>query len=119
MHQSLAILILSIVSISVFIPSDCEANSSLEETEAARQLLFACQILHVMDIDDENSDARVVAFNLTNLCLDEYQTLNRMTARHNYDNSNERRMFTIEQNSKMLKIEASLPVVIVHRQEKQ
>ena len=118
MHQSIALLVPLIVSSYLLTPSDCEANTSQEEIETARQLLVACQMLHVPDIDDKQSDVRVVALSLTNPCLDEYQALNRITARHNYDNSNERRMFTTEQNSKMLKIEASLPVVNVHRQEK-
>ena len=36
------------------------------------------------------SDARVAALTLTNLCLDEYQTFNRKVAQYNFYNSKER-----------------------------
>ena len=117
MNQPVAIPLLLIVSSSLLISANCQANSPLEEIEVARQLLFACQESHVLDIDDKQSDVSIVALNLTNLCLDEYQALNRTAAQYNYETSNERRMFTIEKNSNMLKIEASLPVVNQNRHD--
>ena len=102
----------------MFIPADSKATTSKEDIEIARQTLSNCQKSRVQGIDDKQSDARVITLNLTNLCLVEYETLNRMTAQENFDTTNERRMFTIEQNLIMLKIEASLNVVKVNRQEK-
>ena len=97
-------------------PSSSKASTAEEELKIARQSLFDCQMIRVQEIDNYQSDARVIALRLTNLCLGEYKALNRITAQENFDNSNEKRMFTIDQNSKIFKIDASLPVVMMNRQ---
>ena len=101
----------------LLIPTESKATVSKEEIEIALQSLLGCQKNQVQKVDDRHLDARIVALKLTNLCLDEYENLNKMTAQNDYDTSNERRMFTIEQNSRMLKIEASFPVVKGNREK--
>ena len=87
---------LFIVVSYLLVPADSKANTSKEDIEIARQALSNFQKCRGQGIDDKQSDAREIALNLTNLCLVEYETLNRMTARKNFDTTNERRMFTIE-----------------------
>jgi hypothetical protein len=106
----LVLLMSHLLSLSV-----CAAATSDEEIQVARDVFFDCQIANLDEIDDKVTDATIVALNLTNLCIDEYKALNRVYARHNLDTSNERRMFVIERNVDIDKIDASLPLVTMNR----
>ncbi len=97
--------------IALSVPIVSAAGSSDEDIANARESFLNCQMEHLQAINEQYADVREAALGLTELCLDEYQALNKMMARQNYDTSNERRMFTIEKNSRMLQIEASLPLV--------
>jgi len=52
---------------------------------------------------------------LTNYCEKEYAAQNRVISPYKLDNSNERHMFVGEKNADVLKIEASLQIVLLHR----
>ena len=97
------------IAVSVSIVSAAESPD--EDIANARDAFLSCQMEHLQAINEQYADVREAALGLTGLCLDEYQALNKMMARQNYDTSNERRIFTIEKNSRMLQIEASLPLV--------
>jgi len=98
--------------------SVCLANEAEEKIEAARDNLLSCQVTNVKELDDKLTDAREIAFALTNLCIAEYSALNKISARYHFDNSNERRMFSIDQDSEIAKIDASLPIVSLNRNGK-
>lgn len=114
-HPFLARLMILIAMSYLFVSPVCEANKVEEKIENARNLFFDCQTKNIQKFDNIQSDAKVVALNLTNLCLDEYEALNKIIARYNLDTSNERRMFTIDRNADYLKIDASLPMVNMNR----
>jgi len=101
----------------LFAAGPCEAGSLEKAVETARQLFSDCQMKHVAQVSGSHADAKKAALALTTLCLDEYEALVRQMAQHNFDTSNEQRMFTIDQHSTMLQIEASLPVVNRYRAE--
>lgn len=94
MTQLLSPIVLFIAVSHLLLPTNSKATTLKEDVAVAQQSLFSCQKKQVQAIDDKKSDARVIALNLTELCLDEYETLNRIMARSNYDTTNERRMFT-------------------------
>lgn len=100
-----------VLLIGISHPGASPAGSADEDVARAREAFLNCQMEHLQAVNEKYTDARAAALGLTELCLDEYQALNKTMARQDYNTSNERRMFTIEQNAKMLKIEASLPLV--------
>ena len=81
----------------------------------ARNEFLNCQVTKIREIDDKLKDAKAIALQLTDLCNDEYEALNKIFARYNLDTSNERRMFTIDRNAEIVKIDASLPIVNLNR----
>ena len=99
----------------VFVSPICEANEVEEKIENARKLFFECQTKNIQKIENKQTDAKVVALNLTNFCLDEYEALNKIIAQYDFDTSNERRMFTVDRNADYSKIDASLPMVNMNR----
>ena len=115
MSQKPILLIFCILLGYLFIPSVSAANEAEEKIEIARNKFFNCQIENVQQIDDSKSDAKAIALALTNQCDKEYAAQNKIFAQYNLDNSNERRMFTVDQNAKMLKIEASIHIVKLYR----
>lgn len=108
-------VLLFVVTNFLIAPAFCIAATAPEKIETAQKLFFDCQVKNVQAINDNHLEAEVAALNLTNHCLDEYKALNKITASHNYDTSNEQRMYKLEQNSERLKIDASLPVVNMNR----
>jgi len=108
-------LLLFVVTSFLIVPASCIAATASEKIETAQKLFFDCQVKNVQAINDNHLEAEVVALKLTNHCLDEYKALNKITARYNYDTSNEQRMYKLEQNSERLKIDASLPLVNMNR----
>jgi hypothetical protein len=118
MNQLLPPIVLVILVSYLFTATESRAAASNDSIEVAHQALVNCQKSQVQIIDDSQSDVRVIALKLTNACLSQYQNLSKVTAKKKYDNSNERRMFRIEQNAKVLKIDASLAVVRMNRRMK-
>jgi len=106
---------LFIVVSLVFASPICDASKVDEKLEHARHLFFDCQTKNIQKIDNKQSDVKLVALALTNVCLDQYEALNKIIAQYDFDNSNERRMFTIDQNADYSKIDASLAIVNKNR----
>ncbi len=86
-----------------------------ESVETAHHDFVECQMASIESIDDGRSNAKEIALDLTNHCIDEYENLIKIHARESLDNSNERRMFTIERNADFEKIDVSLPLVKLNR----
>ena len=95
--------------------SGASLASGATQTEAARASFAHCQQQHLAAISTAHENDRDAALALTNRCADEYGMLVKSIARSEFDSSNERRMFSIDQNSTMLKIEASLPAIEDYR----
>lgn len=100
---------------NLFVISASAANEGKKSVEEAQKLFFNCQIENVQIIDDHDSDARTLALALTNHCGGEYASWNKLFARHNFDTYNEQRMFSVEQDSDALRIDASIQIVDLHR----
>lgn len=94
------------------------ASAAEEAVQKTREAFLTCQVEGLATVDDGVSDPSSIAFALTSHCEEEYAAMTKAIARHNLDNSNEQRMFTIDQNAKVIKIEVSLPLVLEHRQER-
>ena len=86
-----------------------------QEIEAARQQFADCQSQHVSQVNSAFDEDRRAALELTNHCLSHYRAWVKRVARKDFDNSNEQRMFAIDQFSYSVKIEVSLPVVTRNR----
>ena len=86
-----------------------------KQIETAQDEFYRCQVEQVKIIDDAITDVRAVALELTNYCAREYTAMNKIIARYQIDNNNERRMFTVDQDSDALKIDASRPIVEMYR----
>ena len=115
--QSILIFILPSLQLLLFSPSTWAASSADENISRSQKEFYSCQLTGIKTLDDGQTDVRSIALKLTNYCEKQYAQMNKTAARHNIDNSNERRMFTIDQNAKQIKIEASLEIVLSHRQE--
>ena len=100
------------------VPLASAATAAEDKIQVARELFFNCQKANIEKIVEGQTDAKLAALNLTNSCRDEYRALNKAIAQNRFDTSNEQRMFRIDQNAEMLKIEASLAIVNLHRQGK-
>lgn len=118
MNQIAVICSTCIVLSNFFVISASAANEEERKVEEARKEFFNCQIGYVRIIDDHDSDIKNIALALTNHCGKEYAAQNKIFASYSLDNSNERRMFTVDQNSDGLKIDASLHIVGLNRQGK-
>ena len=102
-----------LISRNAYPASDIE-----EDISKSQQDFYACQLGGIQTVDNGQSDAAPIALALTNYCAKQYDATIKILARQNIDNSNERRMLTIDQNAKAIKIEASLHIVLTHRQGK-
>ena len=114
-HTFLNRLVIFVAMSYVFTSPICEANEVEQKIENAGKLFFDCQNKNIQNIDNKQLNATVVALNLTNICLDEYEALNKIVAQYEFDTSNERRMFTVDRNADYSKIDASLPIVNMNR----
>jgi hypothetical protein len=115
MNQIVVIWLICIVLSNLFVISASAANEGKKRVEDAQKIFFNCQIKNVQIIDDHDSDARTVALALTNHCGEEYASWNKLFARYNFDTHNEQRMFSVEQDSDALRIDASIQIVDLHR----
>jgi hypothetical protein len=113
-RNSTALLFLLTTS-ALLLPSFGTAAAANEKVEIARKAFYDCQIDRLAAIDVDNMEERSAALELTNLCLDQYRAMVKAVARHSLDNSNERRMFSIDQASDYAKIDASLAVIVANR----
>lgn len=113
-RNSTALLFLLTMS-ALLLPSIDTAAAANETVEIARKAFYDCQIDRLAAIDVDDMEERAAALELTNLCLDQYRGMVKAVARHSLDNSNERRMFSIDQASDYAKIDASLAVIAANR----